>query len=572
MKKHCMQIPAKKYCMFFILMLLLGAFSIRSPLAWGGEESGAGGAGTRSFTFHTEPPGALVRMSCDGGKSYRLLGLSGRALQINLSGIPRHGKVKIAFALEGFLPVHLYQDSDILFSSLRYPPAGSITLEPSLRSVTFLTNPPGAEIRVYHTEDSGPRLIGITGKELTIDLASYEPGKKYKTSFELKCYERKTEEIGFYEFIGSGRHCYPGDRSPIRLTPAVPVIVPLLYLVKNNLLISATAAAAVIILSVLFVVRYILPHQREIRVRIERAAELDGLEASLCREGRLCGAILGNYLIAERIGKGAMGTVYRAVPKGSKKEDESVAIKVMRPDVIKDEVFCNRFRREMNIGRKLCHPNLLRTIEYGEQDGMLYLVMELLKGKNLRTVIRPEGISVDEFLLYFIPILEAVHHIHQKGIVHRDLKPENIIITDNGVIKVMDFGLARDQDATLLTKKGSALGTPAYMPPEQIHTLHPDSKSDQYALGIIAFELLTGRLPFQDENAFNTIFRHITDDLPPINALRPDLPEGIVKTVTCMLSREPAGRFSDLQEIIAALQKEGRDGEHKARKENGRNS
>jgi tRNA A-37 threonylcarbamoyl transferase component Bud32 len=438
--------------------------------------------------------------------------------------------------------------------------------------VTFLSNPPGAEIHVYHTEEAGPRLIGMTGKELTIDLASYEPGKKYKTSFELKYYKRKTEEIGFYEFIGGGRHCYPGDRSPIRLVPEVPVIVPLLYMVKNNLLLSATAAAAVIVFSALFAFRYILPRHRKIKGKIERAAELDGLEASLCRDGRICGEALGNYLIAERIGKGAMGTVYRAVPKGSQKEDDSVAIKVMRPGAIKDEIFYNRFRREMNIGRKLCHPNLIRTIEYGEHDGTLFLVTELLKGKNLRTLIRPGGMPVDEFLLYFIPILEAVDHIHQKGIVHRDLKPENIIITDNGVIKVMDFGLARDQDATLLTKKGSALGTPAYMPPEQIHTLHPDSKSDQYALGIIAFELLTGRLPFLDENAFNTIFRHITDDLPPIKDLRPDLPLGIVETLTAMLSREPAGRFSDLRQIIAALQKEGRDGEHEARNETGRNS
>jgi len=570
MNKHCMSIPAKRYCMAFALIILLGAVLLRSSPAFGDEGSRAGGAGTRSFTFHTEPPGALVRISCDGGKSYRLLGLSGRPLKLNLSGIPRHGKVKIAFALEGFLPVHLYKDSDILFSSLRYPLAESINLEPSLRSVTFLTVPPGAEIHVYHTEGSGPRLIGITGKELTIDLASFEPGKKYKTSFELKYYKRMTEEIGFYEFIGGDRHCYPGDLSPIRLTPIIPVIIPLLYAAGNNLIISVITAAAIIIISVVSAVRYILPRQRKIRGRIERAAELDDLQASLCRDDSLCGAALGNYIIRERLGKGAMGTVYRAVPKGAGKEDESVAIKVMRSDTIKDEVFYNRFRREMNISRKLCHPNLIRTIEYGEHDGMLYLVMELLKGENLRTRIRPGGIPVDEFLLYFIPILEAVHHIHQKGIVHRDLKPENIIITDDGVLKVMDFGLARDTGATLLTKKGSALGTPAYMPPEQIHTLHPDSKSDQYALGIIAFELLAGRLPFQDENAFNTIFRHITDDLPLLNELRPDLPERIIRTVTCMLSREPSGRFSDLQEITAVLLKESGDEEHESSKETGR--
>ncbi len=181
---------------------------------------------------------------------------------------------------------------------------------------------------------------------------------------------------------------------------------------------------------------------------------------------------------------------------------------------------------------------------------MLYIVMELAEGRPLSAKIVEGGLTLDTFFHFYRPILEAVQFAHEKGIVHRDLKPQNIFLTgESETVKVMDFGLARGESQTAITKTGAVLGTPAYMSPEQITNRICDSRSDQYALGVIAYELLTGRLPFPEDIPINTIFRHVTDDPLPLRKVRSDIPEKLDKIILRMLEKEPAKRFSSLLTI-----------------------
>lgn len=290
---------------------------------------------------------------------------------------------------------------------------------------------------------------------------------------------------------------------------------------------------------------------REMARRLARARELDQLRAD--GSDPYLGTRLGGYRLAQVVGGGGMAIVYRGLPEETLAESEAVAVKVIRPEVSAEEGFMDRFYREVKVATSLVHPNIVSTYDWGEQDDVLYLVMELLNGKELSESVRPQ-MPVTEAVGLLIQAVEAAHHAHELGIVHRDLKPGNIMVCE-GRVKVMDFGLARSHDAKTITATGNVLGTPAYLPPEQAKSLKADARSDQYSLGVLAFELLTGQRPFDAEEPISLIMLHVMEEAPAPQDVRPGLPNELNELVVKMLAKNPDERYSDLTGVLDVLRR-----------------
>lgn len=266
--------------------------------------------------------------------------------------------------------------------------------------------------------------------------------------------------------------------------------------------------------------------------------------------------VIGNYNLVEKLGGGGMATVYRGVDLTNSRAD-SVAVKVLHESVSTTGEFASRFKREVNLYRQLSHPNIVKMYNWGEQDGLIYLTLELVKGGTLRSRIVPGGMTPLLARHYLEPLFAAVDYAHKQGVVHRDLKPENIMITRNDVVKVADFGLGRSLDSESLTRTDTALGTPAYMAPEQVKGVHFEPASDQYALGVVAYEVLCGSRPFEAAEPVQMIFKHVSEPPRPPRELRPDMPREVEAVLLKMLAKEPQERYAGVAEagknLIEAL-------------------
>lgn len=269
--------------------------------------------------------------------------------------------------------------------------------------------------------------------------------------------------------------------------------------------------------------------------------------------GSLAGRVLGRYRLLERIGAGGMATVYRAIPPEAKSREEVVAVKVMRRELAQDPEMAGRFQREAKLTGALDHPNIVRVYDWGDQDGLAYLAMEWMDGGTLRQAMQGQPAALEDGWDALFPLCDAVQYAHSKGVIHRDLKPENIMITQNGLLKVTDFGLARTGQCDQITASGAVLGTPAYMAPEQIEGLNPGPAMDQYAIGVIAFEILTGQLPFGDCDSVNQIFKTMTEKPFPPSHFR-DLPPQVDQVLLKMLAKKPKDRYESVQAAAQALQ------------------
>ena len=263
------------------------------------------------------------------------------------------------------------------------------------------------------------------------------------------------------------------------------------------------------------------------------------------------GARLDDYRILQRLGEGGMARVYRAVPEDSMDETEAVAIKVMNQELAREPELVKRFAREKKVYEDMHHPNIVKVLSSGVYEQQFYLAMELVRGSTMRAYVLPGGLPVKKVLQLMTPVFEAVGYANKKGIVHRDLKPENIMITDQGKVKVMDFGLARGSNYSQVTATGSVLGTPGYMAPEQIEG-KLDIRSDQYALGVMLYEMLTGELPFYDENPVTIIISHLTKPVPSLAAKKPELVK-LGPVVERMLAKDPEERYRDLDHALTSL-------------------
>lgn len=257
------------------------------------------------------------------------------------------------------------------------------------------------------------------------------------------------------------------------------------------------------------------------------------------------------YLIIKLIGRGGMGSVYMA---SDKELNVDVAMKFLKPDLSKDPIVLERFKREIVLARKIVHPNVVRIYDLGEHRGARFISMEYINGKSLKFMIRKSGpIEVGEAIDIIKDICSALNAIHDLGIIHRDLKPQNILIDTDNTVKVLDFGIAHASDSTDITTTGGLIGTPAYMSPEQVSGEKVDNRSDLYSLGIIMYEMFSGKLPFYSELPAALVMKHLTDEAEPLVDVVPGFPEELSYLVGRLMEKDPNNRFGSVQELLDAI-------------------
>jgi eukaryotic-like serine/threonine-protein kinase len=264
----------------------------------------------------------------------------------------------------------------------------------------------------------------------------------------------------------------------------------------------------------------------------------------------LIGRNLGPYELLDKLGAGGMGAVYRAVHQALR---QPRAIKVLHPHLAADPGFVERFLLEARTAAGLRHPNIVQIYDVGEQDGVHYIAMELLEGRSPRELVRSEGPLPDERAVRLLgELASALGYAHARGITHRDGKPANIIVGPDDRVTLVDFGIARAAAETALTTTG-IVGTPEYMAPEVISGTGGGKSADLYALGVVAYELLTGRVPFAGPDSAAVMYAHVNKPPPSPRSLRPDLPETVEAILLRQLAKDPGERFPDGTALISAL-------------------
>jgi len=264
--------------------------------------------------------------------------------------------------------------------------------------------------------------------------------------------------------------------------------------------------------------------------------------------GRLLG---GRYKILEKVGEGGMAIVYKAQ---CTLLNRIVAVKVLKAQYGDDSDFVERFRREAQAAASLSHPNIVNIYDVGNEDGNYYIVMEFVRGETLRDVIKRRApLPIRDVLAYTSQILLALDHAHSNSIVHRDIKPHNIIITEDGDVKVTDFGIARATNATGLTEAGVVMGTVAYFSPEQAKGRDIGPHSDVYSLGVVMYEMLTGRVPFRGDSAIAVALQHIQDEPRPPSRINPAIPKSLERVVLKALAKDPRARYSSARAMLEAI-------------------
>ena len=262
---------------------------------------------------------------------------------------------------------------------------------------------------------------------------------------------------------------------------------------------------------------------------------------------RFVGRTLGQYRLEAPLGKGGMASVYRAYQASM---DRYVAIKVMTPEIADDPNFVERFQREARTIGRLEHPHILPVIDFGVSDGIYYIVMRYMDGGSLDDRLRQRRLRVDEIVHYLDQIASALDYAHQRGVIHRDLKPNNVLLDRANNCYLTDFGIARIEGAERkLTATGSVMGTPAYMSPEQAMGRPVDGRSDIYALGVMLYEMVTGRLPFTADTTAALIFQHVYELPPSARQFAPELPEAIDALFNRALAKTPEARHNTAQEL-----------------------
>ena len=262
----------------------------------------------------------------------------------------------------------------------------------------------------------------------------------------------------------------------------------------------------------------------------------------------------GRYRVLSHLADGGMATVYVALDL---RLDRKVALKVMRPDLAKDETFVSRFRREARSAAKLSHPNVVAVYDQGEDDGNVFLTMELVNGLTLRQVMQAEGPLTPRAALDIIdPVLQALGAAHSAGLIHRDVKPENVILREDGTVKVADFGLARAiATGTSTAQTGVLLGTVAYLSPEQVERGVADARSDVYAAGLLLFEMLAGSKAFLGDSPIHVAYQHVHSEVPAPSSRINTVPAALDQLVARASARNPDDRPRDANEMLSELRR-----------------
>ncbi len=265
----------------------------------------------------------------------------------------------------------------------------------------------------------------------------------------------------------------------------------------------------------------------------------------------MIGTIVGNYKILHALGEGGAGMVYKGVDTML---DREVAVKVLRPELASQTAVVERFRSEAVTLAKLSHPNIATLFSLFRHANDLIMVMEFVRGESLETIIQKRGrIPAADAIPIFCQALDGINHAHEVGIIHRDIKPSNMILTETGTLKVLDFGIARLLGSSRMTRVGNIIGTLEYMSPEQVRGEDTDARSDIYALGMMLYEILTGKLPFESDNEF-VLMKMQTEQMPvPPRQLNPDIPPELEAAIMCAVAKNPSERFQNAGEFLQKL-------------------
>ncbi len=253
------------------------------------------------------------------------------------------------------------------------------------------------------------------------------------------------------------------------------------------------------------------------------------------------------YKIIKSIGEGGMANVYLAYDTILERE---VAIKILRGDLAEDEKFVRRFQREANSASSLKHPNIVEVYDVGEDDGKYFIVMEYINGKTLKSLIKKRGaLTLEEVVDIMLQLTSAVACAHDSYIIHRDIKPQNVMILEDGRVKITDFGIAMALNNNELTQTNSVMGSVHYLPPEQANGSGSTTKSDIYSLGILMFELLTGKLPFKGENAVEIAIKQMKEAIPSVRSIDPNIPQTIENIILLSCAKNPKNRYDTVKDM-----------------------
>lgn len=267
------------------------------------------------------------------------------------------------------------------------------------------------------------------------------------------------------------------------------------------------------------------------------------------------------YQIIRSIGEGGMANVYLAYDTIL---DRNVAVKVLRGDLSEDEKFVRRFQREAISASSLTHPNIVEMYDVGEDDGKYFIVMEYLEGTTLKSLVKKrKNLTLAEVIDVMLQLTSGVSCAHESYIIHRDIKPQNVLILENGLVKITDFGIAMALNSNELTQTNSVMGSVHYLPPEQANGTGSTVKSDIYSLGILMFEILTGKLPFKGENAVEIAIKQMKEPIPSVCEINPEIPQSIENVILKATAKNPKNRYDNVNEmhddIKSALDKDRRD-------------
>lgn len=430
--------------------------------------------------------------------------------------------------------------------ALLAPALGQENSSTRISKVVFHTTPDQAQVYMdvsgQHTYE---KFLGNSGAPLLLDLSQLKGVSGFDIVIRREGYFDKRERIGIGYF--NDRTHYP-EQGTIRLEPQNWMVPARAFLAAHTTQLGIGVVLCLSLASLLVLRR------RQTAHALHRASLLEAFEVRAGQQDANILARLDRWRLIKRLGHGGSGAVYKAVPDGTLDEAEAVAVKLFSEESADSPEFLDRFRREARLCRDLQHPGIVRLLDWGDQDGIFYLVMEFVDGQSLRAAIPNRGMPVDDALEHLLKIAQALEHAHSRGIIHRDIKPENILLNSRGQIKLTDFGLAREVLSSL-TKTGRALGTPGYMSPEQIQGDEVDQRCDQYSLGIVAYELLTGARPFlsSEKDPAAVMFQQVHQEPLPIAHHSPGMPPEIETLISRMLSRVPEKRFSNMASLVEAV-------------------
>lgn len=467
------------------------------------------------------------------------LPLTGDTVVLKRSELGADGRGQLRLLKPGHLPREIRVTAEELGppGKVRLPaePTRFFHLEPIVLSATFHTHPEGASLFLV-TPDGPPQHLGISGKPIWLNLATLMgqgEGSYFHLRLERDGYRPATVPVEKHLFRSGLENRWPAQGS-YSLQASVPLLGPLwTSLFGSRIRQGVTALIALSVLTVAW------PWFRRRQTLLRRARRIEDLVAQPMRTDLLRHQ-MGPYRLIGKLGVGGTATVYRAVPNESLQAVEQCAVKVLDQAISQSAGFRDRFQQEVKGLLTLSHPSIVRLDDWGEQDGLLYCVLELVEGQTLRSLMQARGMPEELAQPILVQLLQGVQHAHDKEILHRDLKPENLMLSQTGGLKILDFGLAIPLAGA--TKETSRFGTPGYIAPEQLLYDRTDQYTDQYAIGVIAHELLTGRRPYsQDSDA-------LSRPIPPTG-----LSSHFDQWVRRMLSKQRGNRFRSLRDAELAL-------------------